>query len=819
VVNIRDARPDNRPEPAALGPYELAEVVTGPPAPAVEPDSSARSIAMPRPAPALRTQRVTTLAWAVYALMGVLLVGYFVALLIQGPGLSLPIFNDWAVAGFETAGSILCLARAATRQTGRAVPITLGLGALMWSIGDLVLTIESQGGGEPPTPSWADACYIWFFPLTYVAVVIFMRGEVRRLATPSWLDGAVAGLGAAALCAAFAFHDLVHLTGGSAAATATNLAYPVGDVLLLSLIVGGSTVMSGRRKAPWLLMAAGVAINIAGDTANLFDSSLGRLGFILDAMAWPSSILLLSMSVWLRPRAANPLTPQKPNTFVIPGLSAGCALVILFVGNLHSTSRVAVGLATATLVLVGIRLIRSVQAMRALSQERRDQAITDELTGLRNRRHLTSVLDAFFADLDPATPRRSLAFLFVDLDHFKEINDTFGHPAGDELLRQLGPRLSSCLRESDLLIRLGGDEFVVLLLGGDADYATSVARRVTDGLAEPFWLGAMSASVSASIGIAIAPTDATDSTSLLWCADIAMYRAKLGGVPFASYQPDIDKVGNHVQLLEELQTAIDEHQLVLYYQPQLDLRTGEILAVESLVRWAHPRLGILPPGEFLPFAEEAGLMGAITRSVLSDAITQCAAWRRDGKTLTVSVNISASNLLEAGFADLVRDLLAARDVPTQALVLEITETSVISDFDRAQQVIQELCDIGVVVSIDDFGAGFTSLAHLSGLAVKELKLDRAFVAKLTEPDSERDLDLVRATIELGHALGLRIVAEGIEDKSTLDLLAGLGCDFGQGYLISIPKPADRLALQAPKLGAPPESPAHVLEQAVSAPFG
>ena len=433
--------------------------------------------------------------------------------------------------------------------------------------------------------------------------------------------------------------------------------------------------------------------------------------------------------------------------------------------------------------------------MRTLSLQRREQSITDELTGLRNRRYLGDVLDAYFASLDAGSAPDGVAFLFLDLDHFKEINDTYGHPAGDELLRQFGPRLSGCLRADDLLVRLGGDEFVVLLIGGDGDYAATVAQRLTDSLAEPFELGVMSASVNASIGIAMAPTDATDGTSLLWCADIAMYRAKLGGLPFASYRQDLDKVGNRVQLLGELKTAIDNQQLMLYYQPQLDLKTGQILAVESLIRWQHPPLGVLSPAEFLPFAEDAGLMGQITRLVLGDALAQCATWWAQGSPLTVSVNVSVSALLEQGFAETVRELLAAHHVSASSLVLEVTETSVINDFEHVQRVIQELLVFGVVVSIDDFGAGFTSLAHLSGLAVKELKLDRTFIAKLTGDNRQRDPDLVRATIDLGHALGLRIVAEGIEDNETLELLAELGCDLGQGYLISIPKPADRLAVR------------------------
>jgi diguanylate cyclase (GGDEF)-like protein len=749
--------------------------------------------------------RARTVLWAAYALMGVLLLGYLASLIVRGPDWSSQLLDGWLVAGFEMAAAALCITRGLTRRPGRAVALTLGFGLIMWSLGDIALTVESLGGVTPPTPSLADVFYLGFYPLTYVAAVIFMRGEVRRLATPSWLDGAVASVGTASVCAAFVFERVLHLTGGNSAATATNLAYPIGDVLLLSLVVGGSTVMSGRRKAPWLLMATGIAINAVGDSANLFGTSFGasRLGFIFNAIAWPTSILLLSMSVWLRPHPSNPQTLRKPALFVIPGLSAACALVVLFVGNLHATSRLALGLATATLLLVGIRLVVSVRGMRSLSQERRHQSVTDELTGLGNRRCLHTVLDAFFADYDVTAARpRSIAFLFLDLNHFKEINDTFGHPVGDKLLKQLGPRLSACLREADLPIRLGGDEFVVVLVDGDADYATSVAQRLTNRLAEPFILDTVRVHISASIGIALAPTDATDSASLLWCADVAMYRAKLAGVPFAIYQPDLDKSGNRLLLLDELRTAIDERQLVSHYQPQLDLRTGEIVAVESLLRWAHPRLGIVPPLEFLSLAEEAGLMGSITTLVLTDALAQCAAWRRAGNPLSVSVNISPANLLDPRFTEVVRDLLDSHQVPAEALVLEITETTVISHFDRAQSVTQELRDHGIVVSIDDFGAGFTSLAHLSSLAVKELKLDRIFIAGLTGGDSGRALDLVRATIDLGHALGLRIVAEGIEDYATLELLSDLGCDLGQGNFISMPKPAHRLTFK-PKLAARP----------------
>jgi diguanylate cyclase (GGDEF)-like protein len=730
---------------------------------------------------------------AAFGCLSVLLAAYLVSWSVRRT--SSAWLDGWLVDGFEVIAAALCLARGLRRGPGRAVAVTLGLGLMAWSLGDVVLGVESLGATPPATPSWADAFYVGFYPFAYVAVVVFMRGQVRRLSTPHWLDGAVAAAGAAAVCAAFEFHRILHATGGHRIATVTNLVYPIGDLLLFSLVAGGSAVMSGQRKAPWVLIAIAMAVNVAGDTANLLSATWpAHIGVALDASAWPTSILLLSMSVWLRPRPSNPLAVQKPTGFVIPGVAAGCALLVLVVGNLEPMSKIAVYLAAGTLLLVGVRLLLSMRAMRRLSQERRHQSVTDELTGLGNRRHLFSVLDGFFVEAPSLVEPRALALLFVDLDHFKEINDAFGHSAGDTLLRQLADRLSTCMRNTDLLVRLGGDEFVVLLVDADAADATAVAQRLTASLCEPIALDSVQARIGARIGVAFAPDDAMSSAGLLWCADVAMYRAKSAGAPFALYSKDIDKGADHLRLLDELKEAIDKHELILHYQPQLDLRTLEVVAVECLLRWAHPRRGLIPPLEFLPLAEEAGLMGRITSLVLADALAQCAAWRRAGHELTVAINISTTDLLDTHFVHRVSELLRRNGVPSEAVVLEITETIVISDFEGSERVIRELRDIGIVVSIDDFGAGFTSLAYLSTLAVQELKLDRTFITGLTDPSEGRGADLVRATIELGHALGLRIVAEGIEDAASLKLLTGFGCDIGQGYHIGRPQPAGEVLL-------------------------
>ncbi len=753
-----------------------------------------------------RGRDVRRAVWLVFALLGLLLVGYLISLLARPNGAYSMWLDGWLIVAVELVASVLCIARGFVRAPGRAVALSLGFAVLAWCLGDAALTIESLGGASPPTPSVADGFYLAFYPLAYAAVVVFMRGEVRRLSTPNWLDGVIAGLGTGAVVAAFVFHGLVESTGSSTIATLTNLAYPAGDVLLLGLVVGGTALLAGRRKAPWALLAAGLGLNAVGDTFNLFSDSFGSsyTGSTINAIAWPTAIVVMAMAVWLRPRPVDPLAEQRPTGFVLPELAAVSALAILFVGNLHQTSPAAVALAAFTLLAVGIRLGLSARRLRTLSIERQRQSVTDELTGLGNRRQLVQVLDAFFADRGvPGISARTLAFLFVDLNHFKEINDSFGHAAGDELLRQLGPRLTGALRGSDLAVRFGGDEFAVLLVDGDAEYTTTVAERLTACIAEPFLLGSVEATIGASIGVASAPGDANDSESLLICADVAMYRAKLSDTPFAVYSHDLDRQGNRFSLAEELRAAIDENELVLHYQPQLDLRSGEIAAVEALVRWDHPQLGLLPPLTFLPLAEEAGLMRTLTAFVLDEALAQCAAWRAGGKSITVSVNVSASNLLDPHFTALIEELLELHKLPASALVLEITETSIIAEFDRSRFVIEQLRDLGLVVSIDDFGAGFTSLAYLNKLAVGELKLDRTFIAGLTANVNERDTELVRATIHLGHALGLRVVAEGIEDGPALDLLAGLGCDLAQGYFIGKPRLAGELSLEAPRAAKRP----------------
>jgi diguanylate cyclase (GGDEF)-like protein len=748
-------------------------------------------------------------AWSAYAFLGAILAAYLYSLVARHPGQSWTWLDGWTIVALELVASGLCISRGILFKRGRAVAFVLGAALVSWTLGDVVLTAQTLGGATAPSPSLADLFYLCFYPLAYVAVVLLLRQTVGTLSRPNWLDGAIAGMGAAAVCAAFAFHSIVDAAGGGALATAVNLAYPIGDIILLFLVVGGTTLLGGYKKGPWFLLAGGIALNVVGDTFNLFSANSGTVGSDFNAIAWPTSIVLMSMAVWLRPGPPDPFRQPRTAGFFLPGIAAAGVLALLVVGTQRRVSQTALVLATATLVVVGIRLALSARDLRILTEQRHRQAITDELTGLGNRRHLFQVLDTFFADWTNAVAgSQKMAFLFVDLNHFKEINDSFGHPAGDELLRQVGPRLTKAARSHNVVLRLGGDEFGVVLVGADAVEATEIAKRIAAELEESFDIHEMKVRVGVSIGIALVPTDATDAPGLLWCADVAMYRAKLGNVTYACYDPDVDGGEHHMLLIDELREAIEQGALALHYQPQLDLHTGRIVAVEALLRWPHPRLGLVPPMKFIPLAEDAGLMQPLTALVLDMALSQTAEWWSNGRFLAISVNVSSSNLLDPGFTDLVLHLLERHHLPAEALVLEITETSIITDFEASQAVITRLRDVGVLVSIDDFGAGYTSLAYLSNLAVRELKLDCALITGLGTNREDRDLELVRATIDLGHAMGLRVVAEGIEDGATLDLLRDLGCDLAQGYLISKPMPASELAFRATsEVMSPAETPA------------
>jgi len=428
-------------------------------------------------------------------------------------------------------------------------------------------------------------------------------------------------------------------------------------------------------------------------------------------------------------------------------------------------------------------------ALRAVEQLRLEQLASeahhDPLTGLANRRRLIEQLEStVYGDGD-----QNCAVLMLDLDRFKEINDSFGHSVGDDLLCLVGPRLRRALAPGDLLARMGGDEFAVLLPGADAARAREVAAEIGAALRDEFVLDGMPLHVDASIGIALCPDHGRDRSLLLARADTAMYVAKRGKHGFEIWAPDgTPATRDRLQTLEQLRTALDNDELDVHYQPKLDLPSGHVIGVEALVRWNHPDRGLLYPDVFLPLAEQAGLMRRLALRVLERSLRDLRDWRSRGLELSMAVNLSVSNLQDVALPDQVGMLLDSVGLPAGALTLEITEDVLMADAARSQQVMAGLRRLGVRLSIDDYGTGYSSLSYLRALPVDELKLDRSFVSHLTS--DERAAAIVRSTLQLSRDLGMSMVVEGVEDAATLASLRSWGCDVAQGYHIARPMPAD-----------------------------
>ena len=419
----------------------------------------------------------------------------------------------------------------------------------------------------------------------------------------------------------------------------------------------------------------------------------------------------------------------------------------------------------------------------------RQQATHDALTDLPNRTlFLDHVTRAIARARHGGASAQSVGMIMMDLDRFKEINDTLGHHFGDQLLIEIGRRLTHTVRPGDTVARLGGDEFAVQFTAPSSKSALEIATRVATAFDQPFSLGEISIDVNASLGIALYPDHADDAYTLMKRADVAMYDAKREHSGVAMYEAGRDEHSvQRLSLMGELRQAIARDELELYFQPKIDVSSERTMHVEALVRWNHPIHGVVPPDKFIPLAEQSGRIGLITKWVVRKAIEQCAQWRAAGLDLMVAVNLSAFDLFDAELPTYISGLLSEAKLPPSKIVLEITESAVMKDAAYAQRVLADLKRRGVCLAIDDFGTGYSSLAHLKRLPVDELKIDKSFVQNLSANATD-DLVIVRSTIELGHNMGLTVIAEGVESAESWRILKELHCDMAQGYYMSKPLP-------------------------------
>jgi diguanylate cyclase len=683
-----------------------------------------------------------------------------------------------------------------------AVSAVLGITAnLLYSL--VVATMDPE-----PFPSVADAFYLLYYAPLYVALIILIRARAPRFHASMWLDGAVGALGAGAVAFAVLLRPALELTDGDTAAVVTNLAYPVADVVLLALLVAVGAILGMRGDRTLVLVGAAIGATLVGDIVYLDLTITGGYveGGVLD-LTWLTAMVLTTMAAHTsRSRPALGVRPEPKarvgwRVLAVPLTCNVASLVVLAAGYDSELSPAAAWLAVGCVLTAFVRTALTFREVRSYN-EIREQARTDELTGLPNRRALLSAAHRIVAE---ATAQQPAAFLLLDLDGFKEVNDSLGHHAGDELLRQVGPRLTPALGPGDLLARLGGDEFAVLMPGAGLDLAQARAEQLRDLLLQPFTVEGIRLHVGVSIGVATAPVPAVDVTELLRCADVAMYTAKSSRSGVTVYVPDPDGgTGDRLRTMEELRTALDEDQLVVHVQPQVRLADGRVVGAEALVRWEHPTRGLLSPAQLLPAAEQAGLLRPLTDRVLDLALDAAAGWW-DAHAVPVSVNLSAANVTDLDLPWKVEAALERRGLPPQVLTLELVEDTLMIDPDRGRTVLGELRRIGIRTSIDDYGTGYSSLAYLRHLPADELKLDRSLTQDVhADP---RAAAIVRHTVALAHDLGLDLVAEGVEDVETAGVLAQLGCDVVQGYLLARPMPVDDfrtwLELPAPRTAGVP----------------
>lgn len=680
----------------------------------------------------------------------------------------------------------VCFTRARRATTFRSSWFMLTAGLVLYGAGNVYWTIAVRPLDPEPFPSPADGLWLSFYPCMFAALVLILRRHFTRFSASLWLDGLVGGLAVTAGAAAALLGPVLSASEGSTAAIVTTTAYPLLDLVLLLLVVATLSLYHWRPPVGMWALMAGLLLFVLADGIYLVATAKGTYasGGLNDAL-WVSAVVVIGFSPAWPDRLAG-LRLSGWTLLSIPVVSTLFALALLLAGEAHPVS---LGLAAATVVASLLRLIVTFREALVLADSH-ELALTDDLTGLGNRRALYVRAEIALSGVDTT----GAALLLLDLDRFKDVNDSLGHHAGDELLRVVAARLTTAMPKESLLVRLGGDEFAVFLLGVDQTVAERVAMDIRSALERPFVVDTVTVRMAASIGVAVAPDHGSDVSTLLRNADIAMYRAKgqrTGHSVFSRREEDLDGLARR-RVIDELRQAIQQRELTLYYQPKVNARDSRVIGLEALVRWEHPTRGLLMPGAFLPLVEEAGLMHDLTIAVLEQALDQVALWCAAGRPLPVAVNLSPSSLVDIELPSRIAAMLAARGLDPSLLVLEITEDVLMGDSNGARLVLQTLRQSGIAVAVDDFGTGYSSLAYLRDLPIDELKLDRSFVTHMM--GDERALAIVSSAIHLAHSLGMRLVAEGVEDMVTAQKLSEVGCDQAQGFFFSPALPPDALDL-------------------------
>jgi diguanylate cyclase (GGDEF)-like protein len=674
--------------------------------------------------------------------------------------------------------------RARSSAKLRGAWIALGVGVALNDVGNLVYLLHDQNIHPIPSPALSDIPYLLSYVGFAVGITLMTQRSFGTRSTSIHLDGAIAGLAVAAVAAMLWFDSVMQISGNALQVT-VGMAYPVGDIVLLVLLVAGLSPMRFRPNFSTFALMAGVAWFLYGDVVYL--NQVATNSYVPDTLldgTWLIGFWVMAIAAW--PSADRRATPRTlkvapQGILMIPTLFGLLSLAVLVKSLAVHTSHVSSLLAISALLLVIVRMVLTLREVRQGAVNFRD-ARTDELTGLGNRR---SFLEDSRVKLESLHEGEKLAILLLDLNEFKEVNDSLGHPCGDDLLDIVGERFQRKLANRGCVARIGGDEFATACVVASIEEGVRIAEELNRSLDDPVSLDGVSVRISASIGVSVFPDHGSTNDELLRSADVAMYKAKQGFATVCTYRATDDPNSrDRLAMIDELRAAIEARELTLYYQPTIDLYTMAVRGVEALVRWQHPTRGLLYPDEFIPLAERVGLIPHLTRAVLEQAVAEASRLDGEGHLLRMSVNISRYDLIDDQLPSFVNQLLEQHNFPADRLTLELTESSVGENPESAKRCIKRLRSSGIGISIDDFGVGYSSMSQLLELPIDELKVDKSFVIALGS--DQRARAIVRSAVELARALKLTLVAEGIETLESLEMLKEIGADIGQGYVIARP---------------------------------
>ncbi|MGH8963102.1 MAG: putative bifunctional diguanylate cyclase/phosphodiesterase [Jatrophihabitantaceae bacterium] len=687
---------------------------------------------------------------------------------------------------------LLRLALAMRAQTSRRYSLgILMFGVLLWA-GESSILQTAQQGDHGQHLAEGELAYL----LTYLVFVVYLLvdGERRPArAVSTWMETAVVSGGSASLAGTLLLTPLAAETP-DAVSLLVALVYPVADVMLALLVIAQISLhmrSPNRASAQLCLGFVLLAVADASFVSNVLHGSDGSS--VLAIVLWGAGFAQLVSAACRRPVAgAVQGFGEVPAPILIAATVAAIGVLVF-----RPDGGVGIYLtapAVLTLLAAGARLLVALREAKGAAQAFAD-ARTDDLTKLPNRRAMLARID------EELSAGRPLALMLMDLNGFKDINDSLGHAAGDVILQLSGSRMRAALPAKVMVARLGGDEFALVVPDEDGLTLMETANLALAAVREPAIAHGIELVVGASVGIAIREPDDLESSALLRRADVAMYQAKTSGAGAVIYEADRDDFSrDRLRMVEELRRAMADGQLVLWYQPQIEAATQEVCGLEALVRWNHPTRGLLPPAEFLPVARHAGLMPALSDAVIRHAASDMRKWAVVGRLrICVALNCPPPELLSGTFVRRLRGAIDEYGLDTANFMVEVTEDSFLADPERARDIVLDIRDQGLKISIDDYGTGFSSLAYLRDLPIDELKMDRSFVMTMTA--DRRSRMIVESTVKMAHALELRVVAEGVEDASTAAMLVAMGADTVQGYHFARPMPADQVVAWVKSWGA------------------